>query len=666
MESKPFIAPRGGLRLDLAGNMISDVEMTGCKNVGLNDGYVAKRRGYPSLGSNLPLDSAVMATEHFYRYDGSGHLLAMTVGLVYQYNATTDMWDPITTTAALDDCEVNFTDPTNVTAALDAVDFKEGSNSVKLTVEAAFTTGILAYRDDTYGDLSGYDFVRFWIKSSVAQAAGDLQLLLDDTAACVSPLETLDLPALTADTWTLVIKQLSTPGSLTAVASLGLQAATDNGACVINIDGFLVVESLSSSLTDLDYWSITSARKSTEIDIWCIMSNGADPIQKYTGSGAISDLITAYPAGVTAMTAKQILQFKNHLLAAYVTEDGDPYPARVRWSDTNNAPDFLNGNAGYRDLNTPGGVKRMLEFKGDYVVLFTSTPDAQNQDIWIGYNTGTTDVYDFEKKVTGKGTIAGMTVANLGEEIIFMGRDDMLVFDGINAISVGSSVRAEIFSTLNPKFMARSFGAIVYERKEYWLFLPSSGSEYCDKVWCYNYELRRWTTHTLGDAMMTFGYYLRQETLTIADLVGTIGDQAWRFGDRFTLESSGHAVFGDSAGNVFQYDQSITTDDGDAIDAYFDTKDFMLTKLYERAQVYRLDLYFDGESLTVSYSIDRGNTWTALETVENSDSYEGESVYFKVDCKEIRFRFQNSEESESFSFREARMWWRPAGRRLKG
>jgi hypothetical protein len=665
MESKPLLAPRGGLRLDLAGNMISEVEMTGCQNVGLNEGHVSKRRGYPTLGSNLPLDSAIMASEHFYQYDGTDHLLAMTLGLIWKYNAVTDMWDPITTSAALDDCETNWTAAANVSSALDASDYKEGSNSVELTVDAAFTTGIMAYRNDTYGDLSDDSFVRFWIKSSVATEAGDLQLLLDDTAACASPLETLDLPALEADVWTIVVLEFGTPANLTAVASIGIQGATDIGAAVINLDDFEVFESLDSALDDENYWSISSARKESETDVWCIMTNGVDAPMKFTGTPPVSSLIATPPSGVSALLGKHILEFKNHVLLSNTTEDGDPYPNRVRWSDTRTPDDFDSGNAGVRDLNTPGGIMAQLAFKGDYVVLFTSTPDSQNQDIWVGYNTGTTDIFDFDRKVVGKGTVAGMTVANLGEEIIFMGRDDMLIFDGINAVSVGSSVRAEIFGTLNPKYLFRSFGAIIYERKEYWLFLPSSGSEYCDKVWCYNYEMRRWTTHSLADAMMQFGYYLRQESLTIGDLVGTIGDQAWRFGDRYTLESSGHAVFGDQDGYVYQFDQSVNADNGGAIDAWFDTKDFMPTKLYERAQVFRLDLYFDGESLDVYYSIDRGTTWHFIETVENADSYDGVSTYFKVDCKEIRFRYRNDSLSETFSFREARMWWRPAGRRLK-
>ena len=50
-------------------------------------------------------------------------------------------------------------------------------------------------------DLSTYDGVYFWFRSSLTTAAGDLALLLDDTALCATPLEVLILQAITADTW---------------------------------------------------------------------------------------------------------------------------------------------------------------------------------------------------------------------------------------------------------------------------------------------------------------------------------------------------------------------------------------------------------------------------------------------------------------------------------
>ncbi len=141
----------------------------------------------------------------------------------------------------IDDAETNWTPSTNVTSALDSGDKKVGPNSVKLSVADAFATGLLAYHDRASIDLSAYKYVRFWIKSSVARAAGDLRLLLDDTAACASPLETLDIPALSAGVWTEVTIALSNPSLLTAIISVGIDATVDPGVCDIWLDDMKAV-----------------------------------------------------------------------------------------------------------------------------------------------------------------------------------------------------------------------------------------------------------------------------------------------------------------------------------------------------------------------------------------------------------------------------------------
>jgi len=88
-----------------------------------------------------------------------------------------------------------------VTVATDSADPKEGGASAVLTVAAGFTTGLVAY----VGLGAPVDILGNWsaglcIESSASLPAGTLQLVLDDTAGCGSPLETLDIGALSADT----------------------------------------------------------------------------------------------------------------------------------------------------------------------------------------------------------------------------------------------------------------------------------------------------------------------------------------------------------------------------------------------------------------------------------------------------------------------------------
>ena len=91
-----------------------------------------------------------------------------------------------------------------------------------------------------------------WVKSTVATSAGNLKLLLDDTAACASPLETLSIPALSADTWTFVRISLANPETDTAIISVGLEYDSDIGAATVWIDDIVAVANDTAEWTTLD------------------------------------------------------------------------------------------------------------------------------------------------------------------------------------------------------------------------------------------------------------------------------------------------------------------------------------------------------------------------------------------------------------------------------
>lgn len=171
----------------------------------------------------------------------------------------------------VEDCEDAWDEyvDADVTVTADSTDKKVGSASVKLSVAAGASAGdILATEAISSMDLSGAYQIALWIKCSVATAAGDLQLLLDDTAQCATPLEILNIPVLTANTWTRVALPLATPANLTAVISVGLKYAVDVGACDIWLDD---ITAIKGNL--LYYGALTSARNVYTDDIVKFLAN---------------------------------------------------------------------------------------------------------------------------------------------------------------------------------------------------------------------------------------------------------------------------------------------------------------------------------------------------------------------------------------------------------
>lgn len=134
------------------------------------------------------------------------------------------------------------------TVTVDTKDYKLASGSMKIVVAATVSDGDLMTDDISSLDLSGYDYVEFWIKATAAVVASDLYLLLDNVADCASPQETLVIPALVADTWTFVRVALANPELDTAIISVGLEYNANSGANTIWLSDIKAVKD------DSGYW----------------------------------------------------------------------------------------------------------------------------------------------------------------------------------------------------------------------------------------------------------------------------------------------------------------------------------------------------------------------------------------------------------------------------
>jgi len=713
-------APIGGLNYSQAGDEILPVEMSNCQNVSVQDGLIQKRHGYKTFGSNLPLSGPVMGFDQFRKMSGATYLLAMTTKDIYRWNSSTSIWDLLTEKVLLDDCEddpVAWVPSADVTVARETTDIKVGETSVKITIGADFGTGQVVFREKAIGDISAYDHIRFWIKSSIALAAGDLQFVLNavgfpsalnvsvydslalsdgpvmsldaygvyvqdtigladgveiavdsptvldvsvsdslsltDAAMKAPPLRVLDLPALAAGTWTQVyldLRILNLTSDLTNVGSIALKATSDFGACDILIDDFNAYDCFTGN--DTDYFSFDHIRKVDQADMWWCCTNGKDNIKRYDGN-VLMDLEGSPPK------AALLRQFKDYLMALDTVEGGDPMHQRARWPNTADPTNWLTSNASYKDLPGSDWIKQALRYKGDYLVVL------KDKSLWLGYASDDTDIFRFDNKVPEIGCASGRSAVCLGEEIVFLGWDDFYIFDGIEAEDIGKLIRKELFRILKTEQIDRAFGVDLADEKEYWLHVVSTYADYPDIAWCLNRQSGRWTRHKFSDYFTAYGHYYIENALRIGDLTMKVRDMNWRIGDRRLLSMTPTLLFGDVDGYVYEYSTIETNDNGTAIDAWFDTKDFDPAGPDARNRSVRLDVYYTGGSLDVYYSKDKGKSWTLLKTLATSTTLElPQTVKKRIDFRQIRWRFRNAREDQTFSFQKAVMYWQIAGARL--
>ena len=163
------------------------------------------------------------------------------------------------TSLLVEDCEDAWTaDAGGATANTDAVDYKVGAASVKCVIPAALGTNVLIAHEAGLGalDLTDYTTLFLWVKSSLELTLNQMQILLDDTAACDSPLEFLQVPALTAATWTKIALTLADPSLLGGINAVGLKQIAALGAqnfWLDDIRAVFTVAGIKSWTVDLIY-----------------------------------------------------------------------------------------------------------------------------------------------------------------------------------------------------------------------------------------------------------------------------------------------------------------------------------------------------------------------------------------------------------------------------
>ncbi|MDP7533326.1 MAG: hypothetical protein QGI88_06100, partial [SAR202 cluster bacterium] len=147
---------------------------------------------------------------------------------------------------------VAFGSTSTPTSPADTTDKKQGTGSGDLVINAAYTAQLAAYSDlSATVDLSSIDSITLWVKSATSTTAGEFEIVLDNTAACGSSLENIDIPALVAGTWTSVTLGISDNSDMTAIKCVGFNITTDNGAQTVNLDNIVAQGQATSVLITL-------------------------------------------------------------------------------------------------------------------------------------------------------------------------------------------------------------------------------------------------------------------------------------------------------------------------------------------------------------------------------------------------------------------------------
>jgi hypothetical protein len=620
----------------------------------LKDGEVCSDFGYtafPTAGllkTNL-LHGSIMKIDQFYLASGDSYLITLTTTNAYKYNTTSETWEVITKGVLVDNCESAWTAKANVTSTADTSVKLVGSKSAKHVIAAGFTTGIASTFDFAAADCTTATALHFMIYSTVATAAGDLKVGISETAVCAAGVLYFDVPALVANTWT----PCCVAGTFTgynAVISVCLNVVTDLGAQTVYLDDIVAVDKFTG---DEDNRFSTATMNDT-----FLVTNGVDQPQVWTGSGYLADFTTTLAAGAIT-TSEMVFSFKDHLLLMNNTENAADCPQRVSWTNIGKTEEWTGGTSGYQDLvDDISWIVGAAMLSENSVIIYKERSIVEMT--WVGGHTP----FRFKTQVLGTGALSKDAVDSGTGEHIVVGPDLTFAYKGGTEIEIlDDKIKRTMYGRISREYANRLFIIYLEEDDELQIWIPTD-TAYPDEVWCLNVIDEIW--YRKARTMTCAGYYQEQSSFTIGDLIGTIGEQNWKFGDALTKSYSPITLIGDSSGYMYKLDKTTLNNNGAAITNEFQTPDFVLPDsehyMNRFMRVSQLIYEASGQSVTTHYSTDSGNSWSPTQgaggnVVTLGSIYDNLQQDFDVTSKKIRFRFMNTTASSGFKLRYYGFYW---------
>jgi len=412
-----------------------------------------------------------------------------------------------------------------------------------------------------------------------------------------------------------------------------------------------------------------------------IYSNGVDLVQykaSYSATGTVMGGVAT-----SSYKAVAVVSVAEHLCMYRTTETGSENRKRVRWTKAGllgyTGTDWTAGTAGFLDLADMEGSIMCAERMGNAAAVVYGERSIHLQE-WVGG----TDVYRFTKMVVNNGVASRRAVVANGMVHYILARDKNVYeySGGRDLKSIGDKIKPLLTALINDSAIATAFLEFLPNDNELRVHIPTGTSSYPDTCFiCKVNDNYRW--FKAPSYYTAKGDSSRVSALTIGELVGNIGAQNWKFGDKsvdagatvyLLVDQGGHLVKRDKA--VYSYINSGTS----ILQTFtFDTKE--LTSVNDidplTKNKYELTDYMDNMtrweklkveakgngSLICQFSTDGGSNYTDFDESPITLTTDWKMHQLDVDRCAERFsvRFSNTGTNEIPMLRYLKMEIVPGG-----
>lgn len=281
-------------------------------------------------------------------------------------------------------------------------------------------------------------------------------------------------------------------------------------------------------------------------------TNYSDPIQN---KSSVSATGTNWVSAISPTTYKAycIGALGEHLNLYHVSENGTEYYKRVRWTTKGIMPAttaFGTGLAGAIDLvDMEGELKTAVPLGITNAIYGERSIHIQN---WVGGST----VYQFVKNISGIGTPSRRGVLSIGDVNYVLGQNNFYeYYGGTDLRPIGDPIAKYAFNFINRTSLNLAFVSYEPVDDEVYFHVPVNSDTHPTVAWVYKRDNKTWTYRERPYTAK--GSTTRTNSITIGDLVGSIGQQNYLIGDTLLREGSEIAIYTDPTGYVVKRDRTI-------------------------------------------------------------------------------------------------------------
>lgn len=393
-----------------------------------------------------------------------------------------------------------------------------------------------------------------------------------------------------------------------------------------------------------DYWDWTQIfydLQNENIAVGALTSDSRQSLYCWQiGTGQFSTL-TGAPG------AKAVCAFDNYILAGNVRDTDGTEVQRVRWSDRGSASSWTGGLSGFEDLlDAKGAITRLAAREAD-VIVFTES------EIWHGTPIDFPFTFKFSRLDKTVGCPYPWTIDTTSRGIVFLGDDFQLYLlpkEGGAAQPVGQTIRRSVRDTI--VFPGRSFGVYDPYAGQYQFYYPQSGaSENLPmRALFLDFSSGAWAPQSFsrqsGYIALTRGFAVRSSFSrgTAWNDYDPVTGATWNsftasWDDMRGVGNERKRIYlGSSTGTMYELDSRVTSDDGNPVQAFWETGGLGGAWPTAQKTVTQVDLDYDAasaSSATVRVSPSQGavfDTGTRI-SLRTSSAITQESVYPRIPAR---------------------------------